>query len=67
MCEKSACAVDVGVGPLPKAAIEQIVRSVEPFAFDRIYGGWWERVVASDAKAARDGPDCPNPRNRTPR
>lgn len=38
--------------PLPKAAIEQIVRSVEPFAFDRIYGGWWERVVASDAKAA---------------
>jgi glyoxylase-like metal-dependent hydrolase (beta-lactamase superfamily II) len=38
--------------PLPKAAIEQIVRSVEPFAFDRIYGGWFERVVAEDAKAA---------------
>jgi glyoxylase-like metal-dependent hydrolase (beta-lactamase superfamily II) len=38
--------------PLPKSAIEQIVRSVEPFAVDRIYGGWWERVVSGDAKAA---------------
>jgi hypothetical protein len=25
---------------------------VEPFAFDRIYGAWWDRVVAADAKAA---------------
>jgi len=38
--------------PLPKDAIEQIVRRVEPFAFERIYGGWFERVVAEDAKAA---------------
>jgi glyoxylase-like metal-dependent hydrolase (beta-lactamase superfamily II) len=38
--------------PLNAPAIDRIVRSVEPFAFDRIYGAWWERVVASDAKAA---------------
>jgi glyoxylase-like metal-dependent hydrolase (beta-lactamase superfamily II) len=38
--------------PLPAAAIERIVRSVEPFAFERIYGGWFERVVAPDAKGA---------------
>ena len=38
--------------PLPRPAIEQIVRSVDPFTFDRIYGGWWERQVPADAKAA---------------
>lgn len=38
--------------PLNKPAVEHIVESVEPFAFDRIYGGWWEKVVASDARAA---------------
>ncbi len=38
--------------PLNATAIERIVRSVEPFDFERIYGAWWERVVASDAKAA---------------
>jgi glyoxylase-like metal-dependent hydrolase (beta-lactamase superfamily II) len=36
--------------PLPAAAVQQIARSVEPFAFDRIYGGWFERVVPTDAK-----------------
>ena len=38
--------------PLPAAAVERIVAAVEPFAFDRIYGAWWETVVAQDAKAA---------------
>lgn len=38
--------------PLPASAIEQIVRSVEPFAFDRIYGAWWGRTVFKDAKEA---------------
>ncbi len=37
--------------PLNATTIERIVRSVEPFAFERIYGAWWERMVASDAKA----------------
>ena len=26
--------------------------AVEPLAFDRIYGAWWGRNIASDAKAA---------------
>jgi glyoxylase-like metal-dependent hydrolase (beta-lactamase superfamily II) len=38
--------------PLPARAIRRIVAAVEPFEFDRIYGGWWNRVVASKAKAA---------------
>ena len=25
---------------------------MQPFSFDAIYGGWWQRVVAGDAKAA---------------
>jgi glyoxylase-like metal-dependent hydrolase (beta-lactamase superfamily II) len=38
--------------PLPASAVRRIVAAVEPFQFDRIYGGWWDRVVATDAKAA---------------
>ena len=38
--------------PLPAAEIDRIVAAVEPFAFDRLYGAWWDRNVASDAKAA---------------
>jgi len=38
--------------PLNAPTIERIVCSVEPFVFDRIYGAWWERIVAHDAKAA---------------
>ncbi len=37
--------------PLPRAEIERIVRAVEPFAFDRLYGGF-DGEVAEDAKAA---------------
>jgi hypothetical protein len=25
---------------------------VRPLAFDRIYGGWWDRVTHSDGKGA---------------
>jgi len=25
---------------------------VEPLAFDRIYGAWWDRNIGTDAKAA---------------
>ncbi len=38
--------------PLPAKAIRQIVASVEPYPFERIYGAWWDRVVMNNAKAA---------------
>jgi hypothetical protein len=38
--------------PLDEATIEDIVRRIEPFAFDRLYGGWWGHVVVSDGPAA---------------
>lgn len=38
--------------PLSAAKIDRIASTVEPFAFDRIYGAWWDRNVASDGKAA---------------
>lgn len=38
--------------PLPAESIRQIVASVRPFSFDRIYGGWWESIVARDGMRA---------------
>ena len=38
--------------PLNASAVERIVGAVEPFDFDRIYGGWWDSIVASEAKTA---------------
>jgi hypothetical protein len=38
--------------PLGAAAIERIVRAVEPFEFDRIYGAFWDMVVERDGKTA---------------
>lgn len=38
--------------PLPAATIRRIVAAVEPFPFDVLYGGWWDRIVAPDAKGA---------------
>jgi hypothetical protein len=38
--------------PLDEAVVRQIARRVEPFAFDRVYGGWWGRVVVEDGAAA---------------
>ncbi|MCB0154960.1 MAG: MBL fold metallo-hydrolase, partial [Anaerolineae bacterium] len=38
--------------PLPARAVRQIVAAVEPFAFDRLYNGWYGVVVAGEAKAA---------------
>jgi hypothetical protein len=40
--------------PLSARAVRRIVAAVEPFAYDRIYGAWWDRVVATDARAAVD-------------
>jgi hypothetical protein len=38
--------------PLPASTVRRIVAAVEPFDFDRLYGAWWGKVVATDAKAA---------------
>ena len=38
--------------PLPASEIDRIAGSVEPYAFDRVYGAWWDRNVAAGAKAA---------------
>jgi len=38
--------------PLNARAVERIVQAVEPFEFDRIYGGWWDYVMETDAKSA---------------
>jgi hypothetical protein len=38
--------------PLSAADVRHIVSSVQPYQFDRIYGGWWDRVVDSDGKGA---------------
>ena len=35
--------------PRPFAASPRVV---DPLAFDRIYGAWWDRNIATDAKAA---------------
>jgi len=36
--------------PLPEAEVNAIAAAVEPFAFDTIYGAWWDRVIPSGAK-----------------
>ena len=38
--------------PLNGAAIRRIAEAIEPLSFDRIYGAWWERNIATDAKIA---------------
>ncbi len=38
--------------PLDAATIRQIVDRVAPFSFDRVYGGWWGKVVVQDGAAA---------------
>ena len=31
--------------PLPAEAVRRVLAAVRPLRFDRIYGGWWDRVV----------------------
>lgn len=38
--------------PVNTATVRAIVSALEPFAFDRMYGGWWDRMCPADAKAA---------------
>ena len=37
--------------PLPAAAVQRVVGAVEPFAYDRIYGAWWDTIIPTNAKA----------------
>jgi glyoxylase-like metal-dependent hydrolase (beta-lactamase superfamily II) len=37
--------------PLPEAAVRRIVAALEPYAYDAIYGAWWDRLVRPGAKA----------------
>ena len=37
--------------PLDEDTVRAVAGSVEALTFDRIYGGWWGRVIASGAKA----------------
>ena len=38
--------------PLGLNAIEHILKAIEPFSFDEVYGAWWKANVVSNAKAA---------------
>jgi hypothetical protein len=38
--------------PLNAPAVRRIWASVEPLAFDRVYGAWWGRNIADNARAA---------------
>ena len=38
--------------PLSAAMVDQIVRAVEPFAYDRVHGAFWDTVTERDGKAA---------------
>jgi glyoxylase-like metal-dependent hydrolase (beta-lactamase superfamily II) len=38
--------------PLGPAAINRILKRIEPFPFEQIYGAWWKANVLSDAKTA---------------
>jgi glyoxylase-like metal-dependent hydrolase (beta-lactamase superfamily II) len=40
--------------PLHAAAVRRIAETVAPLAFDRVYGAWWGRNIASGGKAAFD-------------
>jgi len=37
--------------PLPASAVQRIAAAVAPFAFDRMYGAWWGRIIPTGAKA----------------
>jgi hypothetical protein len=38
--------------PLSSAVVRRVVAAVEPFAFDRVYGAWWDRVIRDGAREA---------------
>jgi glyoxylase-like metal-dependent hydrolase (beta-lactamase superfamily II) len=38
--------------PLSAPAIQKIVKAVEPFPYERVYGAFWDLVIETDGKAA---------------
>ncbi|HEV3097226.1 MAG TPA: hydrolase [Candidatus Dormibacteraeota bacterium] len=38
--------------PLPAAMVRSIVATVDAYPFDRVYGGWWDRVIEHDGQTA---------------
>lgn len=38
--------------PLPGHEVQRMVRALEPYEFERIYGAWYGRIVARDGKRA---------------
>jgi hypothetical protein len=38
--------------PLDEATVLDIARRVEPYAFEKVYGGWWGSVVVADGAGA---------------
>ena len=38
--------------PLPAATVRRMVEQLEPYEFERVYGAWWDKVVAGDGKGA---------------
>ena len=38
--------------PLGPAGVRRIAEAVAPFAYERVYGAWWDRSILSDGKAA---------------
>lgn len=37
--------------PLPEFAVRRVVDALRPYAFDRIYAGWWDPAIRRDAKS----------------
>jgi glyoxylase-like metal-dependent hydrolase (beta-lactamase superfamily II) len=37
--------------PLPEESVRAIVRALEPYDFDTIYGAWWGTLIGGDGKA----------------
>lgn len=38
--------------PLPAEEVHRVLVAVAPYSYDRVYGGWWGRVVSTGGKAA---------------
>lgn len=37
---------------LEPGAIQHLLATITPFRYDRVYRGWWGRIIASDAPRA---------------
>jgi glyoxylase-like metal-dependent hydrolase (beta-lactamase superfamily II) len=40
--------------PLSERAVRAVVDALAPYAFDRVYGGWWTPVLRGNARAVLD-------------